>query len=176
VIAELLSHGKVVVEQFNELAAVAAFDPVVADDDARGAVSRLRSHVGAVDVVIIATPEYAGGMAGALKNALDWIVGTGEFDRKPAIVISAGTTGGVHARRQLIRTLAWQGAHVVDELGISGPRTKMDEAGAFTDGPTLDALRALARVAFEAPTMDVDRRRSLVHAVLDGAEVERRDL
>ena len=38
------------------------------------------SVIGAdADAVWIATPEYAGGMPGALKNALDWLVGSGEL-------------------------------------------------------------------------------------------------
>jgi chromate reductase, NAD(P)H dehydrogenase (quinone) len=31
------------------------------------------------DAVLVSTPEYAGGMPGALKNALDWLVGSGEL-------------------------------------------------------------------------------------------------
>jgi chromate reductase len=31
------------------------------------------------DAVLISTQEYAGGMPGALKNALDWLVGSGEL-------------------------------------------------------------------------------------------------
>lgn len=49
--------------------------------------------------MVIASPEYAGGTAGGLKNALDWLVGSGELDDCAAGVISSGTTGGEHARR-----------------------------------------------------------------------------
>jgi NAD(P)H-dependent FMN reductase len=50
------------------------------------------------DVVLIAAPEYAGGVAGTIKNALDWIVGSGELDTKPVGLISAGTSDGTFAR------------------------------------------------------------------------------
>jgi chromate reductase len=49
------------------------------DDDGDPEVMRLRQAVAAADAVWIATPEYAGGMPGALKNALDWLVGSGEL-------------------------------------------------------------------------------------------------
>jgi NAD(P)H-dependent FMN reductase len=51
------------------------------------------------DAVLIAAPEYAGGVAGTIKNALDWIVGSGELDTKPVAGISAGTSGGAFARQ-----------------------------------------------------------------------------
>jgi chromate reductase, NAD(P)H dehydrogenase (quinone) len=175
VVAHLRSFENLEVTGFDDLAAIDAFDPTVSDDAAPEAISRLRSLIAESDAIVVATPEYAGGMAGALMNALDWIVGTGELDRKPAVVISAGTTGGVHARRQLIRTLAWQGALVVGEVGIGAPRTKIDANGAFSDTATVDALKALADLIVQAPTMPADERRSLVFAALDAAGVERRD-
>ena len=66
-------------------------------------------------------------MSGVLKNALDWLVGSGELYRKPVAVLSAATSGGLHARATTTRTLTWQGAHVIEELGIAGPRAKIDQ-------------------------------------------------
>lgn len=130
------------------------------------AVDRLRAQLAACDVVVIATPEYAGSLPGALKNALDWIVGSGELYAKPVVVVSAGTSGGVHARHHLIQTLTWQGAHVVASLGIAAPRTKSDASGAFTDPATIGALADLADLAVAAPRMTPDKRREHVLAVL----------
>ena len=61
-----------------------------------------------------------------MKNAFDWLVGSGELYRKPVALLSAGTTGGFHARRMMAQTLTWQGAYVVAELGISSARTKLE--------------------------------------------------
>ena len=33
--------------------------------------------------MLIAAPEYAGAIAGVMKNALDWIVGSGDLYGKP---------------------------------------------------------------------------------------------
>src|ERR1700730_7815224 len=38
--------------------------------------------------VLISSPEYAHGITGVLKNALDWVVGSGEFVEKPVCLIN----------------------------------------------------------------------------------------
>jgi NAD(P)H-dependent FMN reductase len=48
---------------------------------------------------------------------------------KPVAVVSAGTAGGPFARQMLIQTLTWQGAHVVAQIGIAAPRTKVQRGG-----------------------------------------------
>src|SRR5205823_6061916 len=118
------------------------------------------------DVVVVAAPEYAGALAGAVKNAFDWLVGSGELYRKPVAVVSAGTSGGLHARRMMAQTLTWQGAYVVGELGIASARTTFDATGRCTDGPTAAALEAVTHAALIAPVLAgdelLDRARSVV--------------
>src|SRR5262249_2302822 len=97
-------------------------------------------------------PEYAGAIAGALKNALDWLVGSGELYRKPVAVLSAGTSGGEHARWMAVQTLTWQGAYVVAELGIAAPRTKFDHRGRVTDPATAAGIGAAVAALVDAAT------------------------
>ncbi len=121
--------------------------PPLAPDlvDAPGAaVADFRRRIADADAVVIAAPEYAGSLGGAMKNALDWVVGSGELYEKPVGIISAGTTGGPSARQVLARTLLWQGARLVAQLGISAPRTKSDASGEITDPATVAAIKALA--------------------------------
>jgi chromate reductase len=131
------------------LGALPPFDPDIAEQP-HAAVDEWRRQVAGADGVLLAVPEYAGGMAGALKNALDWLVGTGELYRRPVAVLSAGTTGGVNARRQAAQTLTWQGAYVVAEHGIAAPRTKFADDGRITDEATSAAVTGLARELMEA--------------------------
>ena len=159
------------VDEYDELALIPPLnvDPA---HDAGPVVAAWRRRLAAADVVLLAAPEYAGALAGTIKNALDWVVGSGELYAKPVAVISAGTSGGVFARQGLIQTLTWQGAHVVAELGIAAPRTKSDAAGRYTDAATLAAIEALAEALLAAPALAPADRLAEVRRVVDGAGVD----
>ena len=139
------------VDNFDRLAQIPAFDADRADEPI-DVVDDWRGRVRGADVVLAATPEYAGAMAGALKNAFDWLVSSGELYRKPAAVLSAGTSGGLHARRMLAQTLTWQGAYVVAELGIDSARTKFDGRH-LNDERTATAIASLTRTLLTAVGM-----------------------
>lgn len=163
------------VDDFDRLADVPAF---VADraGEAIEVVDDWRRRAGAADVVLVAAPEYAGAVAGAVKNAFDWLVGGGELYRKPVAVLSAGTSGGLHARRMMAQTLTWQGAYVVAELGIASPRTKFDDAGRVAHEGTAVALTSLTRTLLATSTMTaadmVERATSVVGSLdIDVAHV-----
>jgi NAD(P)H-dependent FMN reductase len=113
-------------------------------DDPPDPVARLRDAVESADGLLVAAPEYAGGVSGAVKNALDWLVGSSSLYHRVVGVLSAGTTGGTFAIEQLVRTISWQGGLVVATLGIDAPRTKQDATGAFTDPATVAAIGAWA--------------------------------
>jgi NAD(P)H-dependent FMN reductase len=142
-----LSAGGVAVDDFAGLASIPPMNPDHGDDPGE-AVLGLRAQIKAADAVLIAAPEYAGAVAGVVKNALDWIVGSGELYGKPVALVSAGTSGGVLARRDLVRTLTWQGAHVVASLGIAAPNTKSvtdaDGSRHFTDAATVQEIERVA--------------------------------
>jgi NAD(P)H-dependent FMN reductase len=124
------------------------------------AVWMLRKQIQEADATIIAAPEYAGGLAGSLKNALDWCVGsTAGFYSHPVALISVGTSGGEFALRQLARTLLWQGAHLVDTCSVAGPREKMNGEGAIIHRPTIDAISALACRLLDATDLgEIERK------------------
>lgn len=126
--ASLLSRGATV-RSFDALAEV----PGLSQGESPPAVAEFRRFIEQADALIIAAPEYAGGVAGVAKNALDWLVESGSLYGKPAAVLSAGTTGGPFARAQLTRTLSWQGAHVIASLGISAPKTQRDPNGQWNE-------------------------------------------
>jgi chromate reductase, NAD(P)H dehydrogenase (quinone) len=157
------------VDDFDRLAEVPAFDAGRVGE-AIDAVDDWRRRAAAADVVLVAAPEYADAVAGAVKNAFDWLVGGGELYRKPVAVLSAGTSGGLHARRMMAQTLTWQGAYVVAELGIASPRTKFDGVGRVTHEATAAALTSVARTLLAAATMtaaDLVERATSVVASLD---------
>ena len=142
VAANAATEAGATVTDFGGLADLPAFDATRADEPP-GAVLAWRDTLEKVDGLLVAVPEYAGGMAGATKNALDWLVTSASLYRRPIAVISAGTSGGRHALAQSARTMTWQGAYVVGVLGIPAPITKSDDQGRLTDKATLASLRAL---------------------------------
>lgn len=118
------------------------------------AVAQLRQQLAAADAVLIATPEYAYGMPGSLKNALDWLVSAGSFYGKPTGVLSASPSdqGGEKARTSLLLTLEALGAAVVPAASFPVPfvRTRLDAAGAVTDADFAAQLRAAVRALVAA--------------------------
>jgi NAD(P)H-dependent FMN reductase len=161
------------VDDFGGLATIPAFNPEH-DDPAPAPVTAWRARLAAADAVLIATPEYAGSLPGALKNALDWIVGSAELYTKPVAVVSAGPGGGALARTDLVRTLTWQGAHVVAQLGIAAVRNKIDAEGRLADPATVADIEALTRVVLDAPVMDAARRIALVTSVVEPLGIDPR--
>lgn len=119
------------------------FDPAFADD-LPAAVRRWSAEVAAAEVVVIATPEYAFSLPGVLKNALDWLVGTGDLHRKTVAVLSASSTlgGGANAQQAIAQTLRAHGAEIVATLEVPSAKQKFTD-GRLNDEPTRGELEAL---------------------------------
>src|SRR2546423_728666 len=68
---------------FDDLAKLPFFNPDLDHDRPPEPVQRFRQQVGSAAALVISSPEYAHGVPGALKNALDWLVASVEFPEKP---------------------------------------------------------------------------------------------
>src|SRR6187455_908910 len=64
------------------------------------AVLDFRRRLQESDAVLISSPEYAHGVPGVLKNALDWLVGGEEFVYKPVALFNASPRSN-HAQASL---------------------------------------------------------------------------
>ncbi len=167
----LVEHGvRVTTDEL--LASIPPLQPDLVDEPGE-VVASFRRQFAEADAVVIAAPEYAGSLAGTIKNALDWIVGSGELYEKPVGVLSAGTSGGPMARQTLVRTLAWQGSHTVAHLGVVAPRTKSDASGVINDPATLVALAAFADAVLAAVDLSVTERESVSQEVAESVGVRR---
>ena len=116
------------------------------DLDAEGStppepVHDLRARVAAADAVLICSPEYAHGVPGSLKNALDWLVSAQEPIGKPVLLVSASPGGAHHAHAQLLEVLRTMSLRVVDGGAHVYSRAKLDAAGDVADEPLLSGLR-----------------------------------
>jgi len=103
-------------------------------------VAALRARIGAVEALAISSPEYAHGMPGALKNALDWLVSAVEPIDKPVLLISASPGGAIHAHAQLLEVLRTMSMRVIDGGAHVFSRAKLDASGGITAGELLAAL------------------------------------
>ncbi len=80
--------------------------------------------------LIIVTPEYNGGMAGSLKNTLDYF--RKEFARLPmgAVTVSSGPFGGANALHSLWFWMLYNGGIVSpSKLWVSDVANAFDELG-----------------------------------------------
>ncbi|RZJ14814.1 MAG: NAD(P)H-dependent oxidoreductase [Acidovorax sp.] len=84
------------------------------------AVLRLHADVAWADALLIASPEYAHGVTGVIKNALDWLVSQEAFVNKPVAVLNASPRAH-HADDALRETLRTMSAHIVEPACLSLP-------------------------------------------------------
>lgn len=97
---------------FDGLRELPPFDPGREEIDAP-LVARWREAVASADAVLFCSPEYAHGVPGVLKNALDHLVGSGEFSGKPVGVLNIAPHS-LYAPVQLRETLRTMDADVID--------------------------------------------------------------
>jgi chromate reductase, NAD(P)H dehydrogenase (quinone) len=118
-LARLAPEGvKVLV--YRDLATLPPFNP---DDDIEGGpklepVATLRALVDASDALVIAAPEYAHGLPGVLKNALDWLVASETFAGKPTALINTSPRA-FHAQASLREILSTMAARLTPEAFVS---------------------------------------------------------
>lgn len=129
------------------------FNPDI-NDEASASVRDFRARLAAAHGVLVSTPEYARGVPGVLKNALDWIVSSGELVDKPVAVISASPfpTGGDKAQESLLLTLGMLSAKIVDggTLRIPLVTKKLNADGHLTDPIVEEELRSLLQALLGA--------------------------
>lgn len=102
---------------FDGIRELPLFDPDLEGDGqpTPAPVTRFREALQASDAVLIASPEYGHGVPGALKNALDWVIGSGELYRKRVAVTASapGPGRGQQGLDALCATLKAVDAHIL---------------------------------------------------------------
>ncbi len=144
-----LSHPDLPVVQFTGLGRMPFFNPdLETDDHLPMSVRNWRDQVAAAQGLVISSPEYAHGLSGVLKNALDWLVGDPRFQEKPVLVINAYAFA-VHAHAQLLEVLRTMNADLRPPEGLSLPWTgarltvQAIEADEVLSGMIRDGLQGL---------------------------------
>ena len=134
-IAEL-AKDKIEIEIFDGLTEIPHFNPDI--EIAPKQVTDFRNKIRNADAVLICTPEYAMGVPGSLKNAIDWTVSSCEFSHKPVALITASSMGE-KGHASLLETLKIIESKITEEtqLLISYAKVKISKDEKITDERTL---------------------------------------
>lgn len=117
--AAALAPDDVDVEVYGAIGELPHFNPDLEDALPPGVVD-FRARVGAASGVLISSPEYAHGVPGSFKNALDWLVGGPEFVHKPVALFNASSRSS-YAQDSLAETLTTMSGRIVAEASVSLP-------------------------------------------------------
>ena len=82
------------------------------------AVETFAAKIGHADGLLFACPEYAHGIPGGLKNALDWLVSRFEVPDKPVMILHASERGA-HAKAALAEVLRTMSMNIVEEASLT---------------------------------------------------------
>jgi NAD(P)H-dependent FMN reductase len=117
--AQTLAPPDVHLALFESLGNLPLFNPDL-DGQALPVVDDLRRQLNNSDGLLIASPEYAHGISGVLKNALDWLVSGDEFPYMPVALINTSPRAS-HAQaalREVIRTMSGQ---LIEQASVALP-------------------------------------------------------
>jgi len=147
-----LAPDGVTIHIYDGLGTVPPYSPDVDTDDPPTPIRDLRRQLDASDGALICTPEYAFGMPGVLKNALDWLVSSGHLYRKPVAALSASPShrGGDRALAWLCQTLSAQHAVVPDEASFPVPFVRQILEGDRLVDPAMEERLRAALVTLAA--------------------------
>ena len=129
------------------LDALPYFNPDLEEAGLPPPVARWRGEIRDHAALVVCSPEYAHGVPGVLKNALDWLVGGTEISDKPIAVIQTSLPSTV-AHASLVEILTVMGGRIVPEasVGVVLRGRRLDAKGIASD-PELSALMRSAMVA-----------------------------
>ncbi|MCE9499642.1 MAG: NAD(P)H-dependent oxidoreductase [Leptospira sp.] len=121
------------------------FNPDLDSETPLPEVKAWREELKSADGIFIASPEYAFSIPGVLKNALDWVVGSGEFVHKPVVLINAspGYGGARNVQAALTALLKVMSANVLENVSVSvaSVKKKFDQNQNLIDEETIRFLQ-----------------------------------
>jgi chromate reductase len=129
---------------YNGIGALPQFNPDHDGEHVAQEVADFRQQLDRADGILICTPEYAHGVPGALKNAIDWTISSSQFPHKPTLLITA-STGGNYGHQALMETLRAIEAKNIEKLQmvVAFAKTKISIDNTITDQETLTNIKTL---------------------------------
>src|SRR6185312_7778426 len=139
-----LSSNKFSVTIFSGLSDIPYFNPDLDNENPPTQVKEFRRQLQEADGILICTPEYAMGVPGTLKNAIDWSISTCNFSHKPVALVTASLSGE-KAHQSLLGTLKIIESNITEDTQLLIPfdKTKIDKDGIITHAETLAQITKL---------------------------------
>lgn len=137
---------------YSDLDKLPHFNPDLDTENPPAAVLAFRKELAESDGLVISSPEYAHGVPGTLKNALDWIVSSAELIDKPVLLIHASTEGGLRIQAQLTEIFRTMSARVLTgpPLFAATARKAFDDEGRVLDSQVAQSLQTSLNFLMEA--------------------------
>lgn len=117
--AALVAPANVTVSLFATLGELPPFNPDLEGSEPKAVLDFRASLLGA-NAVLISSPEYAHGVSGVLKNALDWVVASGEFSGKPVAIFNASPRASL-AQESLAEIIRTMDARLIADATLAVP-------------------------------------------------------
>ena len=148
--AQELAPPDVEIRIFDRMAEIPLYNHDVEAEGVPEPVQALKRAIGEADALLFATPEYNHGVAGVLKNAIDWAsrpARASVLSGKPAAILGASTgiTGTARAQSQLREAFVFTNtpALLQPEILVYRAKEKFDEEGRLTDDKTREFVGKL---------------------------------
>ena len=140
--AAFLAPAGVEIVLYTGLGDLPHFNPDLDTDDPPEVVRALRREIGRCDGLLICSPEYAHGVAGSMKNALDWLVSSVEFPEKSTALINTSQRA-IHGDAQLREILSTMSARLIERASVTLPLwgRNLDATGIMSDPALSEQLR-----------------------------------
>ena len=119
-------------------------------------VEVLRCALADADGLIIASPEYAHGVSGVLKNALDWLVAGEEFVHMPVALINTSPRAS-HAQAALREIITTMSGRIIEEACVSVPLlgSDLDAAAIVNSSRIAQPLAFSTSKSLQAPMLEL---------------------
>lgn len=126
----LLAPVNVEIILYAGMGSLPLFNPDLETTGMPETVIDFRAQLQAADGVLIASPEYAHGVTGVMKNALDWAVSGEQFVGKHIALFNTSPRAS-HAYAALKETVTVMSGRIVEEASITLPLlgSRLDTAG-----------------------------------------------
>jgi chromate reductase len=152
--ASLLAPEGMTIALYDGLGGLPHFNPDIDVDPLPASIADLRSRVGTASGLLFSSPEYARGVPGSLKNALDWLVSSDVFPGKPVAFLHASERGVV-AQASLRLILETMSAKIIDRASITVPLLgTQTDARAIANDPAMAEKIVAALQAFASTLAD----------------------